>query len=359
MRADEFRRRIPEDRFAGGIDAADDAVVADDDDQVVGEGQGPFQLDRVPQRLRLVGRLERGQQSILGRARRALAPDGGEGLQAPDRRAGESAENRQLRVIEGPGRGIEQAERADGVPVGGDERRTRVEAQAEVVKGRLLGEAILGPQVRHHQRRPRRDDVSTHTVLAGDLPRAGEGGGEIARPGAEVLRVGGDEVDQAQRGAEDAAGGVHDLLQDLVGVGAHRSKLIEGGQAHRLPRLVVVPASWRLRAGGILVRPVHSCVHRSPAVVFAPVSIGQIWAGTNGVIVPPPPGYWSRPVRRTPFDRLRPRAKPHRFPLPFTRRAAIRYAPWPIRGAHRRERHDFATWSGAMPSDERTINAGR
>lgn len=197
MRADEFLWRISQDRLAGGIDAADDAVIADNGDQVVGEGQRPFQFGRVPQRFRLVGGLERGQQGLLGRARRALAPDGGEGLQAPDRRAGEGTENRQLRVVECAGSGIEEAERADGVAVGGDERRAGVEANAVVDAEMLLAEARRRQEVAHDQGHRGLDNVLTHAALARVLACHSEVHRQIARPGAEILHIGGDEIDHA------------------------------------------------------------------------------------------------------------------------------------------------------------------
>ena len=209
--------------------------------------------------------------------RRALAREGAEQLQPSDHRPGEGPQQDDVVLAELPGPGVEEAQGADRVAVGGGQGEAGVKSCAVVDAEVLVPEPPVREEIAHHERRLRLHHVPAHAALARVPARLGQLLGQLTRPRPEVLGVSGDEVRHAQPSPEGLARGVDQILQDAVGPGPGGPEVLQRRQARRLSAVM---------AGDGSRGPVHVPRLPSPG---RPVPARRGGRRPERPAVPPPP----------------------------------------------------------------------
>ena len=152
-----------------------------------------------------------------------LAPVGLVQAQLPDHDGGQILELAPLRLAEGAGGGVEQAERADAQVRPEDQRRASVEADpGRAGHQRAVAEALVCRSVRADQDLVGEDGIGAEGALARDRRAVRAAGG----PEAEMVRI--DEGDQRHGHAEQARGRAADRVEMHGGFGAEVAERTEG-----------------------------------------------------------------------------------------------------------------------------------
>ena len=111
----------------------------------------------------------------------------------------------------------------------------------------LLPELLGGQEVLHDQGQLGVDHVLAHAVIEVVLPGLGQGGVKLPGPGPEVLDVREAEVDHAEVRPVHAADLVHELLENVVGLGPGGPQLLQ----NRKPLLFAPVVAGRCGIGPV------------------------------------------------------------------------------------------------------------
>lgn len=138
---------------------------------------------------------------------------------------GEHPQGVRLGGGEGAGGRVDDAQGAQGVPVGGDERGTGVEADPRPAGDeRVVGEPPVGGGVGHHQQVGLGDGVGAEGDVAGGL------GGVEAVPRLEPLAAVVDQADEGDGRVAHGRGQAGQVVELGFGRGVEEGVLAEGGQ---------------------------------------------------------------------------------------------------------------------------------
>src|SRR5918995_7032810 len=175
-----------------------------------------------------------------------LASYRAEQLESADHSLGEPPKHPHLVLTKLDGLGVQQAEGADGVTIGGDERRPRVKVDAVVHAPVLLPELFGSQKILHNERHLTVHHVLAHAVLEGVLPGFGQFRGQLSRPGPEVLHLGKAQVHHAEIGAEYATHFIDQLLKDVISLGSYCIQVIQRRKSLRFADIIIKRRSVEL-----------------------------------------------------------------------------------------------------------------